>query len=154
MVVAACIAVAAGVMRGVPGVAGFRDEATVCTAPVSGTPAIQWIDQEDARALVTDANVVFVDARPREDFEAGHVAGALSVPMETGVLPSGAVAMLRSSQTVIAYCDTSGECAGSTRLASLLHQAGLGDVRVLRGGIPAWLDNEFPAEAGPCRICP
>ena len=38
--------------------------------------------------------------------------------------------------------------------AMLLAEDGAHDVRVLRGGIPEWLSNDYPAESGPCRVCP
>ncbi len=155
MIVGACLAVAVGVLRGVPDVAATRTEdPTSCTAPVIARPEVRWIEQDEARAMIDDAEVSFVDARPRDAYESGHIAGALSVPMETGVIDDRAIALVRGALTVITYCDTGSECAASRRLAGLLAEAGLPDVRVMRGGMPAWLDNDYPAEAGPCRVCP
>ena len=150
-----CLAVAAGVLRGVPDIEALRAEAPVtCGAPVEQRPEIEWIDQAHARELVTDTGVTFVDARPRDVYEAGHVAGAVNVPIETGAIDERATGLVRGARVVIAYCDTNGDCASRKRLAGLLAEAGLPDVRVLRGGMPEWLENEYPAEAGPCRVCP
>ena len=98
--------------------------------------------------------MLFVDARPRDIFQTGHITGSLNVPIDRGTISNAVLDMLRPIRTVVAYCDTSGGCASSTRLAGLLAAAGLPDVRVLEGGMPAWLANGYPAEAGTCRLCP
>lgn len=155
VIVGLALGAAAGVLRGVPDIAAMRAEAPVtCGAPVDARPEVRWIEQDEARAMIDDAQVCFVDARPRDAYEAGHVAGALNLPMDTGALDEQETALVRGSRVVIAYCDTSGECASSKRLAGLLAEAGMRDVRVLRGGMPDWLENGYPAEAGPCRVCP
>lgn len=155
LLVGALLGVALAVVRGVPDVEAMHAASpAACSAPVTARPEIGWIAQSEARELIGDADVTFVDARPREAYEAGHVAGALSVPMTTGAIDARAIALVRGSRVVIAYDDTASECASSRRLAELLSEAGLADVRVLRGGMPEWLESGHPAEAGPCRVCP
>ncbi|WP_169791337.1 rhodanese-like domain-containing protein [Sandaracinus amylolyticus] len=155
LLVGALLGAAIGVLRGVPDVEGMRAEAPAsCAAPVEARPEVRWIEQAEAHGMVEDVAVTFVDARSRDAYEAGHVAGALNVPMETGAIDERATSLVRGSRVVITYCDTSGDCASSKRLAGLLAEAGLPDVRVLRGGMPGWLENGYAAEAGPCRVCP
>jgi rhodanese-related sulfurtransferase len=153
LVVGACLGVGYGIVAGVPTVSEFR-QATSCAPPVESHPEIGWIEQADARALVDDVDVTFVDARTLADYEAGHIPNAIAMPMDTGAIDHATAALVHGAHTVIAYCDTSGECASSRRLASLLSEDGADDVRVLRGGIPEWLALEYPAESGPCRVCP
>lgn len=155
LIVGVCVGTTVAIVRGAPDLDVLRaGEASSCSAPVAARPEVRWIEQEDALDMITDTTVSFVDARPRNVYEAGHVAGALSLPMDTGVLEAGAARLLEGSRVVITYCDTAGECAQSRRLAGLLSETGLADVRILRGGMPAWLENGNPAEAGPCRVCP
>ena len=155
VIVGACLGATLVVLRGAPEIAALRaDDPATCTAPVIARPEVRWIEQDEAREMIADTQVSFVDARPREAYEAGHVAGALSVPMETGAIDDRATQLVRGARVVITYCDTGSECASSRRLAGLLAEAGLPEVRVLRGGMPAWLENGYPAEAGPCRVCP
>lgn len=153
VVVAGCLAVTLGILRGVPEVAA-RDDSAVCASPDPARPAIRWISQEQARDLVGDATVSFVDARDESEYEAGHVTGSVHVPFATGSVPAEAIEMLRPARTVIAYCDTSNGCARSTHLAGLLVLEGLQDVRVLEGGVQAWIEHGYPAEAGECLRCP
>ncbi len=140
-----------GAVRGIPKVAE-PENAAVCAAEQDGEP-VAWIDQDDAHALHQKAlrhqtQVAFVDARSLAAFRAGHVAGALSLPLENGVLPRNLPPALAEAQTVVTYCDTSSQCAASVRLAGLLRTTGVQDVRVLRGGMPAWVNQGYPAEAG------
>ena len=141
-----------GVVRGWPELP--HAEGATCGGPVPAQPEIRWVSQTDARALVDDSSVVFVDARDASEYEAGHVTGALSLPYSGGAIPAQWVAQLKSARFVVAYCNTASGCAQSTRLARALHDAGVGDVRVLEGGMPAWLANNYPAEAGVCHGCP
>jgi rhodanese-related sulfurtransferase len=153
LVVGACFGIGYGIVGGVPAVTEFR-AATSCAPPVEAHPEIGWIEQSDARAMVDQPSVLFVDARPVAEYETGHIPNAIAMPMDTGAIDEATASLARGAHTVIAYCDTSGECASSRRLASLLAEDGVRDVRVLRGGIPLWLSNDYPAESGPCRVCP
>ncbi len=147
------IALLGWAFRAVPTPADFRI-VTTCAPPVAAHPEVRWIEQDDARALVGALDVVFVDARALTDFESGHVPDAIAMPMDTGALDQGTMPVVLGASTVVAYCDTNEDCAGSRRLAGLLAQNGVADVRVLRGGMPLWLSNDFPAESGPCTRCP
>ncbi|MCS6797379.1 MAG: rhodanese-like domain-containing protein [Myxococcota bacterium] len=165
LLVSGLLAVGMAAIRGLPTLPPAAPEALTCAPPgadsEAATPApvtegtLSWISPDDAAALYGRPSVVFVDARGRAAFEAGHVAGAISAPVaETGAVDPSILAVLREARTVVTYCDTSGGCAASTRLARLLASAGIADVRVLEGGIAAWLERDLPAEAGECRHCP
>jgi rhodanese-related sulfurtransferase len=149
LAVGVALGLAHGVVRGWPELPARTATATSCGGPIAEQPRVAWIRCEEARPLANDASVAFVDARSAEEFLAGHVTNALSAPIEeTGVVGPAIVEALRGSRIVVAYCDTTSGCARSTRLAGLLASAGLHDVRVLEGGMPAWIENGYPAEAG------
>jgi rhodanese-related sulfurtransferase len=95
---------------------------------------------------------MFVDCRPSDQYQAGHISGALSMPSDKE-LPGSALAQLHSAQTIVAYCDARGGCESSQRLAARLRELGLHDVRILKDGLPGWLQEGYPAESGPCRLC-
>lgn len=154
LLVGILLGVAHGIVRGFPEPAAASDETGACLPPDADQPTIRWVSQEEARRLFEDPGLSFVDARPRDSFQSGHVSGALHVQLEGDSVPENVIALLRSARIVIAYDDTNGNCASATRLASVLARSGLADVRVLEGGMPDWLANEYPAEAGTCRLCP
>jgi rhodanese-related sulfurtransferase len=147
--------VALGWLRGWPQPQPAKADAGSCHAPAKGfgESEVQWIDQTQARALVGSVGVAFVDCRPRSQFEGGHVSGAIHLdPRSSGVSPALRSA-LGGASTVIAYCDAERQCERSLEVAKQLTAAGLSDVRVLEGGLPAWLEHGFPAESGTCQQC-
>jgi len=141
------------VVRGLPVVVRQAAESTTCSGPLPEQPGVQWISPEDAAALLAGSGVAIVDTRSRAAYEGGHIADALHVPMDTGTLDPTALAGFSAFETVIAYCDAVGQCARSTRFAGLLSTSGFRDVRVLEGGIAAWLADGRAAESGECRQC-
>ncbi len=77
-----------------------------------------------------------IDVRTPSEFEAGHIPGAVNVPLDElkGSLDA-LCAMLDDHHDVVLVC-RSGRRAGQAQEA--LHQAGLGTSRVLSGGIVDW----------------
>jgi rhodanese-related sulfurtransferase len=149
-----------GVLVAVRGTPQFRagtgdpdSQAGACAAPDSGGFHVQYITPDEAHALLGQPNVAFVDCRPRQDFEAGHVAGSLHVEAEASALGPTVLELARAAGTVVTYCDGQSECDRSLRVATLLTQAGASDVRVIQGGMPAWLSQGFPAQSGACEEC-
>jgi rhodanese-related sulfurtransferase len=151
---AACVLLL--LVRGVPKpvqASGTHGDGHMCSATPSLTAEVtSWISTSEARMLLGDSSVVFVDCRPTDQFQAGHISGALSMPSDRA-LPDPALTLLRGAQTIIAYCDAASGCESSQRLAARLRELGLRDVRILHDGFPGWLKANYPAESGPCRVC-
>jgi uncharacterized membrane protein YdjX (TVP38/TMEM64 family) len=94
--------------------------------------------------LDTDADVLVLDVRPSADFtgEQGHIAGALSLPLEE--LPSRLTELAdRKTRAIRLVCRTD---RSSTQAAQLLAEAGFTDARVIRGGMTAWRARGWPVE--------
>ncbi|HEX4351933.1 MAG TPA: rhodanese-like domain-containing protein [Polyangiales bacterium] len=125
----------------------------MCAAS-SGAEALTttWVELTEAHAMLSDPGVLFVDCRPSDQFQAGHISSALSMPSDSALSPS-AIDSLRGARVIVAYCDASGGCESSQRLAARLRELGLADIRILRDGLPGWLQRGYPAESGPCRLC-
>ena len=77
--------------------------------------------------------VVVVDVRPPEEFEAGHIAGALSVPLAE---LSGRMAEVPVGSTVVAYC-RGPYCVLSAEAVRQLRAAGVHALR-LDAGVDEW----------------
>jgi rhodanese-related sulfurtransferase len=163
---------ALGLTRGIPRLPPApKTESGVaaCHAPEPALPGetpVRFIGTEQARALAGTPGVMFVDCRPVEQFEEGHVSGAIHAPLPKVQVPRALLDSLTGAATVITYCDAAGastapalrgsassQCERSLKMAHLLIDAGLHDVRVLEGGMPAWLQHGFPAESGTCAQC-
>ncbi len=105
------------------------------------------ISTEDMRRLVAAKDALIIDARPRAQFDAGHIPGAqvLDVPQSE---QAAAVARLvggDKSKPLVLYCNGP-FCEASRRLADLLLAHGFAHVRRYQLGIPVWRALGGPVE--------
>jgi rhodanese-related sulfurtransferase/DNA-binding transcriptional ArsR family regulator len=86
-----------------------------------------------ARDVVADLNTTLLDARPREEYEAAHLPGAISAPLEA--LRARTVALPRLQRYVV-YC-RGPYCVFADEAVDLLREQGL-DARRLALGPAEW----------------
>lgn len=101
-------------------------------------------DTDQARALVENGAVLIFDARSQQDYDAGHLPGALSLPDEHRVeaFPMYA-SFLVPEQRVLVYC--SGKtCDESLELSLFLKEQGHTNVVLYLGGFKAWQEAQLP----------
>jgi rhodanese-related sulfurtransferase len=101
---------------------------------------VEEIDPAGARLLV-GAGAHLLDVREDEEWQAGHAAEAVHVPMGQ---VSGRTAELPSDRTVICICRVGGR---SGAVATALAAAGY-DVRNVAGGMLAWELAGLPVVTG------
>lgn len=96
-----------------------------------------------------DAGTPFVDARHREEYEAGHVQNAYWMPADliTGGKRPEALDFLAPSQPVVIYCG-GGECDASKNVAALLQQGGFTQCLIMTDGFPGWKAANHPVGTG------
>ena len=88
---------------------------------------------------------VIADARPADYFEAGHINGAVSVPL--GRLEKRVFSILPQDkmQEIIFYDDGTG-WGEAPQAATIARKAGHRSIRILVGGLTAWIESgRFPA---------
>ncbi len=106
------------------------------------------IAPEEAKALVGQADVVFLDVRePPEVAASGKVPGALAIPrglVEFRADPASPMhdAQFDTAKTIVAYCASGGR---SALVLKTLHDMGYSNVRNL-GGFKGWVDAGGPVE--------
>lgn len=104
------------------------------------------ISLEDAKKLFLQHAAVFIDARPEEDFEKGHIKGAKNLPWHDVDRKFMAVmGNIPDDATIITYCDGKA-CELSHHLAIFLIDAGFNHVRILTNGWTRWRDADLPIE--------
>jgi rhodanese-related sulfurtransferase/DNA-binding transcriptional ArsR family regulator len=64
-------------------------------------PDTEQVTREELLRRVRTGQVVVIDVRPREEYAAGHIPGALCIPLDE--LP-GRLADLPADQEIVAYC--------------------------------------------------
>jgi rhodanese-related sulfurtransferase/DNA-binding transcriptional ArsR family regulator len=91
------------------------------------------LPRTELEALVGSSDVVLIDVRPSVEYDAGHIAGAISVPVEklAEQLP-----VLPRDKKIVAYC-RGAYCLFADEAVAILLQHGFDAVR-LEGGWPEW----------------
>ncbi|UCD76228.1 MAG: hypothetical protein JSV91_04755 [Phycisphaerales bacterium] len=87
---------------------------------------------------------VWVDPRSEADYLAGHIPGAISIPLK---LIATEHERLKSYGVIIVYGDDYRDPVAEGMSKKLL-QLGYRDVRTLRGGLRAWKDAGYGLETG------
>jgi len=103
-------------------------------------------DVKIAKQIYDSGKAVFIDARSREDYEDGHIKGAVSLPV--GQLDEFIEAFhdqYSTASTIITYC-AGRMCDDSHKLAQLLFEQGYTKVSVFIDGYPGWESEGYPIE--------
>jgi rhodanese-related sulfurtransferase len=108
-----------------------------------------FINIEEAKRQ-WDLGVQFFDARVIEEYQQGHVKGAVLVdPTDDAVVKSTKVPdflkKFNPIYPVVVYCN-GGECDSSQLVGIRLRQFGFVDVKVFEEGYPAWKAKGYPVE--------
>jgi rhodanese-related sulfurtransferase len=108
------------------------------TAPPEPPTAQDTVTLMDAEVLWKGGTGFFFDARSPSDYAAGHIAGALNLPVEDFDDHFPQIApMLTPDMAIVTYCDGQ-ECELSNRLMVRLCELGYHNVRHLINGWTAW----------------
>jgi rhodanese-related sulfurtransferase len=124
----------------------------------AGIRFITLAETEDlfAQRMQGAEGLLFVDSRRTDDFTAGHIPGALNVPLERAQRPGKKEAgpdgsgMLDfpGAQILVIYCE-GGDCQTSIALAKIIHDRGYQDIRIFAGGWAEWSAAGLPEERSP-----
>jgi rhodanese-related sulfurtransferase len=106
---------------------------------------LEEVSRQELAQRLADGVEVW-DVRPRAEFEAGHVPGAVSVPPEE---VEQRLAELGDGVEVVAYCRGPYCVYADDAVRALV--AGGRRARRLEGGFPQWRRAGLPVEAGPER---
>jgi DNA-binding transcriptional ArsR family regulator/rhodanese-related sulfurtransferase len=94
---------------------------------------VEELGRDELVARLDRGNVVLVDVRPRDEFFAGHIAGALSIPLDE---LEARLTELPAGVDVVAYC-RGRFCAFADQGVRILEAAGRRAFR-LEDGLPEW----------------
>jgi rhodanese-related sulfurtransferase len=120
---------------------------TPAAAPAEEASTLD-ISLAQARGLY-DQGIFFLDARSKEDYEKGHVANALHLPLEAleaGARPD-ALNVLDPSAKVVVYC-SGGDCHASHDVVIRLNSLGYHSCYVMKDGFPAWQQAGYEITTG------
>lgn len=110
-----------------------------------------FISLAKAKELLDHGDAVFVDARPYDDFKAGHVLGAVHIDKKYFDGAAGADIAKKNlmGQRVVVYCHGA-DCTDSEAVAKRLIALNLniGPVHIIKEGFPGWKAAGYPVEQG------
>ena len=96
-------------------------------------PRVQSITADDLNRELAGGSATLVDVRELSEFSAGHVPGAISMPL--GSLPQAASKRFDSDAEILVICQSGHR---SVKAAKRLMKAGFTNVRNVAGGTSAW----------------
>jgi rhodanese-related sulfurtransferase/DNA-binding transcriptional ArsR family regulator len=102
-------------------------------------PDAEAVSFEDLMARLRRGDIVVLDTRPANEYAAGHIAGAISVPVAE---LKGRLHRLPRNKEYVAYC-RGPYCVYADRAVELLRKSGR-RARRLRGGLPEWRAAGLP----------
>jgi rhodanese-related sulfurtransferase len=104
---------------------------------------LEAVDAVGLMERLAEGSVVVLDMRPKEEYRAGHVRGALSVPVDS---LEAALQVLPKDKEIIAYC-RGPYCVFSDEAMRVLRAKGYRASR-LTEGFPEWRAAGYPVESG------
>ncbi|NUU21710.1 MAG: metalloregulator ArsR/SmtB family transcription factor [Streptomycetaceae bacterium] len=108
-----------------------------------GDGAVDEVTREDLLARVRAGEVVVLDVRPAEEYAAGHIPGALSIPVDR---LAERIAELPDDTEVVAYC-RGAYCVMAHEAVRTLHAHGRRAIR-LTDGMLEWRLADLPVTTG------
>ncbi len=130
-------------MIGLDGVAGYFAADAVGAWAAQGRPlaVVEQRSVGELEDLSAPADLAILDVRGRAEWEAGHIAGVLNIPLPE--LPAR-LAEVPADRPLLVHCQSG---ARSAIAVSLLRAQGFGRVANLSGGFAAWRAAGRPIEA-------
>ena len=123
----------------ITGEARLTEIGSLVQAFMSNRGALQPVSQAELRRQMEDGQVIVLDVRPVSEYNAGHIAGARSIPI--GELNSR-LREIPKSRRIVAYC-RGPYCVFADEAVMRLRASGYKAV-LLEGGFPEWKLRGFP----------
>jgi 3-mercaptopyruvate sulfurtransferase SseA len=104
----------------------------------------------DFAKLLYDKGVLFIDGRPKHEYDAGKIKGAISIPYEDFMNMSteqrnALFSKYNKNDIMVVYC-AGGECEISIDLAYEIAKLGFTSLNIYRGGYIEWQTAGHPVE--------
>ena len=110
---------------------------------LEGREGLEPVDRMELLERVRNQGVVVIDVRPSEEFRAGHIPGALSIPLKE---LEARLSDLPREQEIVAYC-RGPYCVLAIQAVETLRAKGYRAVR-LEDGVLDWRARGYAVEVG------
>src|SRR5688572_248145 len=103
---------------------------------LDGRDELEPVSVRELERRLREGDVTVIDVRPREEYEAGHIPGALSLPIKA--LKRGSATPPKSRE-IVAYC-RGRYCVYAVEAVELLRKRGYRARRLIEG-LPGWREE-------------
>jgi len=110
---------------------------------LEGREGMESVDRNDLLIRVNEGAVTALDVRPVDEYQAGHIPGALSIPLSK---LKGLLFKLPRDREIVAYC-RGPYCVLSIEAVEFLRKNGFKAIR-LEEGVQDWMAMGFSIETG------
>ena len=100
----------------------------------SSEDGYQQISQEEAKEMMDTQDVIFLDVREQDEYDSGHIPGAVLLPVGTIDEETAAEVIPEKDSTVLVYCRSGNR---SKTASSALAELGYTNIYEF-GGINTW----------------
>ncbi len=107
-----------------------------CSSPLAE------ISPQQAVEIVENSNAIIIDVRTQEEWDAGHIPGAIHIPLSE-VKDRIDEFKAYEGQPIVMQCRSGRRSATAGKI---LVEAGYADVSTLTGGIIAWKKENLPVK--------
>ena len=133
------------VLLGVLGLTACQNRSATSQTEVT----VHQLSPKEAYAFLqshkNDPNLVILDVRTPQEFQAGHIAGATNLDYYARDFPQK-LSQLDKNKTYFVYCRT-GHRSGNT--VAMMRRMGFRNIYELQGGILNWVQAGLPVVSGP-----
>jgi len=116
----------------------------LASAYLGNRDGLEQIRRDELAQRLTDGDVIVIDVRPYVEFAAGHIAGAVSIPVAQ---LARRLRTLPPDADIVAYC-RGPYCVFADEAVRLLRRRGR-RARRLEGGLPEWRRARLPVDSIP-----
>lgn len=109
----------------------------------SGRQGLEPVNRDELLKRVRDGDVTVLDVRPKDEYDAGHISGAVSVPLNE---LENRLADLPRDREIVAYC-RGPYCVLSVEAVEKLRALGFNAVR-FEYGVQDWRAARLPVSVG------
>ncbi|HEY9444463.1 MAG TPA: metalloregulator ArsR/SmtB family transcription factor [Gemmatimonadales bacterium] len=121
----------------------YSEVREVVDAHLERRDEMEPIGPAELRRRLAAGDVTLLDVRPADEFTAGHIAGAISIPVDQ---LTARAATLPRGKKIVAYC-RGPYCVMAVDAVQLLRRRGY-RARRLTDGVPGWRARGYPVVRG------
>jgi ArsR family transcriptional regulator len=122
---------------------GLAEVDRIVRSYFSDCDSMEPVSREELLERTRDGLVTVLDVRPADEYAAGHLSGAVNIPLSE---LETRIAELDPAQEIVAYC-RGAYCVLSFEAVAALRARGF-KVRRLEDGLPEWKASGLPVECG------